>query len=50
VVEQVNFETVWRAAGQTETTKGNIQNWFQLYERHPEFRLLKEEEIVAITL
>jgi hypothetical protein len=34
-----------RAAGETETTQENIQDWLQLDEGDPGFQLLTEEEI-----
>jgi hypothetical protein len=37
-----------RAAGETETTQGNIQDWLELDEGDPKFELLTEEEIVAV--
>jgi hypothetical protein len=36
------------AAGQTETTRENIQGWLQLDGRGPGFELLTEEEITAV--
>jgi hypothetical protein len=39
---------VLRAAGETETTQGNIQNWLELDEGDPGFQLLTEEEIAAV--
>jgi hypothetical protein len=39
---------VLRAAGETETTQENIQDWLQLDEGDPGFRLLTEEEIAAV--
>jgi hypothetical protein len=39
---------VLRAAGETETTRENIQNWLELDERDPGFHLLTEEEISAV--
>jgi hypothetical protein len=39
---------VLRAAGETETTQGNIQDWLKLDEGDPGFQLLKEEEISAV--
>jgi hypothetical protein len=39
---------VLRAAGETETTQGNIQDWLQLDEGDPGFQLLTEEEINAM--
>jgi hypothetical protein len=38
-VEQEDFQAVLRAAGETETTQENIQDWFEL---------LTEEEITAV--
>jgi hypothetical protein len=43
-----DFQTVLRAAGETETTQENIQNWLQLDEGDPGFQLLTEEEIAAV--
>jgi hypothetical protein len=40
---------VYRAAGDTETTQENIQDWLQLVEGDPGFQLLTEEEIAAVT-
>jgi hypothetical protein len=37
-----------RAAGETETTQENIQDWLQLDEGDPGFQLLTEEEISAL--
>jgi hypothetical protein len=34
--EQEEFQTVLRAAGETETTRENIQDWLQLDEGHPD--------------
>jgi hypothetical protein len=39
---------VLRAAGETETSQGNIQNWLQLDEGDPGFQFLSEEEIAAV--
>jgi hypothetical protein len=39
---------VLRAAGQTETTQENIQDWLELDEGDPGFQLLTEEEIPAV--
>jgi hypothetical protein len=36
------------AAGETETTQENIQDWFDLEEGDPGFQLLTEEEIAAV--
>jgi hypothetical protein len=41
---------VLRAAGETETTQENIQDWLQLDEGDPGFQLLTEEEIAAVNL
>jgi hypothetical protein len=37
-----------RAAGRTETTQENIQEWLELDEGDPGFQLLTEEEIAAV--
>jgi hypothetical protein len=39
---------VLRAAGETETSQENIQDWLQLDEGDPGFQLLAEEEIAAV--
>jgi hypothetical protein len=39
---------VLRAAGETETSQENIQDWLELDEGNPEFQLLTEEEIAAV--
>jgi hypothetical protein len=39
---------VLRAAGETETTQKNIQDWLQLDEGYPGFQLQTEEEIVSV--
>jgi hypothetical protein len=39
---------VLRAAGETETTQENIQDWLQLDEGDPVFQLLTEKEISAM--
>jgi hypothetical protein len=39
---------VLRAAGETETTQENIQDWLELDEGDPGFQLLPEEEIAAV--
>jgi hypothetical protein len=36
------------AAGETETTQENIQDWLQLDEGDPGFQFLIEEEIAAV--
>jgi hypothetical protein len=37
-----------RAAGETETTQENIQDWLQLGEGDPGFQLLTEREIAEV--
>jgi uncharacterized membrane protein YagU involved in acid resistance len=37
-----------RAAGETETTQENIQDWLGLDEGGPAFQLLADEEIAAV--
>jgi uncharacterized protein YehS (DUF1456 family) len=39
---------VLRAAGETETTQENIQDWLELDGRDPGFQLLTQEEIAAM--
>jgi hypothetical protein len=39
---------VLRAAGETETTQGSIQDWLELDKGDPGFQLLTEEEIIAV--
>jgi hypothetical protein len=39
---------VLKAAGETETTQENIQDWLQLDEGYPGFQLLTEQEIAAV--
>jgi hypothetical protein len=39
---------VLRAAGKTEITQGNIQDWLELDEGDPGFQLVTEEEIVSV--
>jgi hypothetical protein len=39
---------VLRAAGETETTQENIQDWLQLDEGDPGFQLLTEAEIAGV--
>jgi uncharacterized protein YehS (DUF1456 family) len=39
---------VLRAAGETETTEENIQDWLQLDEGDTGFQLLTEEEIASV--
>jgi hypothetical protein len=38
---------VLRAAGETETTQDNIQDWLELDEGDPGFQLVTKEEIAA---
>jgi hypothetical protein len=40
IYEQEDFRTALRAAGETETTQENIQDWFELDEGYPGFQLL----------
>jgi hypothetical protein len=37
-----------RVAGETETTKENIQDWLELDDGDPGFQLLTEEEIASV--
>jgi hypothetical protein len=39
---------VLRAAGETETLRGNIQDWLQLGEGNSGYHLLTEQEIAAV--
>jgi hypothetical protein len=39
-----------RAAGETETTQENIQDWLELDDGDPGFQLLTEEEIAAVLI
>jgi hypothetical protein len=41
---------VLRAAGETETTQEDIQDWFQLDVEDPGFQFLTEEEIVTVII
>jgi hypothetical protein len=41
---------VLSAAGDTETTQENIQDWLQLDEGEPGFQLLTEEETAAVII
>jgi hypothetical protein len=45
---QEDFQTVLRAAGGTEATQENIQDWLELDEGDPGFQLMTEEEIAAV--
>jgi hypothetical protein len=47
-LEQEDFQTVLRAAGETETTQENIQDWLQLDEGEPGFQLLTEKDTAAV--
>jgi hypothetical protein len=47
-LEQEGSQIVLRAAGETETTQENIQDWLQLDEGDTGFQLLTYEEIVAV--
>jgi hypothetical protein len=42
------LHTELRAAGETETSQGNIQDWLQLDEGDPGFQLLAEEEFFVV--
>jgi hypothetical protein len=46
-LEQEDFRTVLRAAGETETAQENIQGWLELDEGDPGFQLLTEEDIAT---
>jgi hypothetical protein len=48
--EQEDFQTVLRAAAETDTTQENIQDCLQLDEGDPGFQLLTEEEIDAVII
>jgi hypothetical protein len=39
---------VLSAAGETEITQGNIQDWLKLDEGNPGFQLLSKEETAAV--
>jgi hypothetical protein len=41
---------VLRAAGETETTQENVQDWLDLEEGDPGFQFLTEEEIAAVII
>jgi hypothetical protein len=43
-----DFQTVLRAAGETETMQENILNWLELDEGDLGFQLLTEDEIAAV--
>jgi hypothetical protein len=43
IYEQEDFQTLLRAAGETETTQEIIQDWLQLDVRGPGFQFLTEE-------
>jgi predicted DsbA family dithiol-disulfide isomerase len=45
-LEQEDFQTVLRAAEQTETTQENIQDWLQLDEGDPGFQLLQRKKLL----
>jgi hypothetical protein len=47
-LEQENFQILLRAAVETETTQKSIQDWLQLDEGDPGFRILTEEEVAAV--
>jgi hypothetical protein len=46
-LKQEDFQTVLRAAGETETAQENTEDWLELGEGDPGFQLLTEEEIAA---
>jgi uncharacterized protein YehS (DUF1456 family) len=48
-LEQEDFQTVLWAAGDTETTQENIENWLEL-NGDPGFQLLTGEKIAAVIL
>jgi hypothetical protein len=45
---QEDFQSASRAAGETETTQENIQDWLELYEGELGFQLLTEEKNSAV--
>jgi hypothetical protein len=47
---QEGFQNSSSAAGKTETTQENIQDWLELAERDPGFQFLTEEEITAVII
>jgi hypothetical protein len=47
-LQQEDFQTVLRAAGETKTTQQNIRDWLQLDKGGPVFQLLTEGEIAAV--
>jgi hypothetical protein len=47
---QEDFQNASSAAGKTETTQENIQDWLELAERDPGFQFLTEEKIAAVIL
>jgi hypothetical protein len=48
IYKKEHFQAVLRAAGETETTQENIQDWLELDEEYPGFQLLTEDETVAV--
>jgi hypothetical protein len=48
IEEQEGFQTALRAAGETETTQENIQDWLGLDEGDARFQFLREEETAAL--
>jgi hypothetical protein len=46
--EQEDFQAVFRAARETETSQENIQDWLKLDEEDAGIQLLTEEEIAAV--
>jgi hypothetical protein len=45
-----DFQIVLRAAGETETSQGNVKDWLELAEGDPGFQLLAEEVAALIFL
>jgi hypothetical protein len=48
--KRTDCQAVLRAAGETETAQGNIQDWLQLDEIDTEFQYLTRQEIAAVIL
>jgi hypothetical protein len=49
-LEQKDFQIVLRAAGETDTTPENIQDWVELDEGDPGFQLLTGKEIGTVII
>jgi hypothetical protein len=43
-----DFQALLGAAGETETARGNIQDWLQLREGDPQLELLVEEGVAVV--